>query len=48
MQMVGRIRPAGEILSKVVVRQEGVALANGQLWKAFHICPYGMCIVMEG
>ena len=25
----------------------GVALANGQLWKAFHNCSYGMRIVME-
>ena len=26
----------------------GVAIATGQLWNAFHNCPYGMGIVMEG
>jgi hypothetical protein len=25
----------------------GVAIATGQLWNAFHNCPYGMGIVME-
>jgi len=26
----------------------GVPIVDGQLWNAFHNCPYGMCIVMEG
>jgi hypothetical protein len=28
--------------------RHGLPIANGQLWNAFHNCPYGMRIIMEG